>query len=137
MLCNLHPLLLFVLFPNQVVNLPPPFGSCGSEEMRFYTDSSYSIAKCKSNEETEYVDEKCGCRDFYQPDITGNHYSIIYRHSFTGHYYTRYSYGVSFCSSTHHRNKYNCIAIVNNQNAIWTYVYQITQCYTMKRYIKL
>ena len=54
----------------QVENLEPPYGLCGEIPLSYYDGSKYSIAKCKMQLETDYVDKECGCRDFHQP-----HYS--------------------------------------------------------------
>ena len=51
----------------EVQNLAPPWGTCGSSKLKYY--DSYSIARCTLECETEFVRERCGCRDLHMPEV--------------------------------------------------------------------
>ncbi|KAI0212574.1 Acid-sensing ion channel 4 [Lamellibrachia satsuma] len=49
-------------------NLPPPHGDCvRHKKLRYF--SRYSQAACYRECVTDFVVEKCGCRDYYMPHI--------------------------------------------------------------------
>ena len=55
-MCAIYLKLLWLFLLMQIVQLPPPYGTCEQEEDYVYTKC---ILQCKS----EYVIDKCGCKD--------------------------------------------------------------------------
>ena len=52
-----------------MTNLEPPFGTCGATSLRYY--DQYTVARCSSECETDFVEEVCGCRELEMPHEDG------------------------------------------------------------------
>lgn len=48
-------------------NLPPPHGQCSEKGLRFF--DHYTFDSCRLECLMAYIDRRCGCRDFYMPNI--------------------------------------------------------------------
>ncbi|CAD5115676.1 DgyrCDS4630 [Dimorphilus gyrociliatus] len=53
----------------QVENLKPPWGNCGDKDLKYF--SGYSSAKCKLQCETDFLQDRCNCRDVSMPNRDG------------------------------------------------------------------
>ena len=49
--------------------MPPPWGSCGATDLKYF--SFYSVSTCVTECETDYVYKQCGCIDISMPSGNG------------------------------------------------------------------
>ena len=63
----------------QVENLPRPHGTCISHwpKYEYFTGQQYSRTKCKMDRKTQFVWEKCDCKEYYMPDTLNGSYCSL------------------------------------------------------------
>ena len=67
----------------QVNNLPPPYGVCGSRDLKYFS-SPYSMHKCQRECLIDYIQASCGCVEPYMAGkfVLKEHVALVFEKRF-------------------------------------------------------